>query len=194
MKKDLQYALVTSSALPEQIAESEQYVELDKTQWLDLIDYSEGLVQTDEDQEILFLIVAKGTEDQIERDNARRVSKEAEKKRLLATNVGLGDNLDQLNEANTSLTLDLKHLNAQIAILEKELDERVDIQAKHDLLQAQLDDIMGKKTALKEELDQMKEEDSLEEQREKQAAESEAARKQALRQKSISLFNALYEK
>tara|TARA_R100000008_G_C3575499_1_gene165005 strand:+ start:1208 stop:1792 length:585 start_codon:yes stop_codon:yes gene_type:complete len=194
MKKDLQYALVTSSALPEEIAESEQYVELEKTQWLDLIDYSEQLVKTDEDQEILFLIVAKGTQDQIEKDQARREAKEADKKRLLANNQSLGSELENLQEDREGLMGEIKHLNAQISILEKELDERVDIQAKHDLLQEQLNEIMGTKSALKEELEQMKEEDELAAQRAQQEAEAESIRKKALRERSVNLFNALYQK
>lgn len=194
MKKDLQYALVTSSALPEEIAESEQYVELEKTQWLDLIDYSEQLVKTDEDQEILFLIVAKGTQDQIEKDQARREAKEADKKRLLANNQSLGSELENLQEDREGLMGEIKHLNAQISILEKELDERVDIQAKHDLLQEQLNEIMGTKSALKEELEQMKEEDELAAQRAQQEAEAESIRQKALRERSVNLFNALYQK
>ena len=63
-KKDLQYALVTSSALPNEIQESEHYINIEKEQWLDLVDYSSELVKQDEEQEIIFLIVAKGTKEQ----------------------------------------------------------------------------------------------------------------------------------
>ncbi len=79
MQKDLQYALVTSSALPNEIQESEHYISIDKEQWLDLVDYSTEVVKTDESQEILFLIVAKGTEDQQEKDDNRRAQKEKER-------------------------------------------------------------------------------------------------------------------
>lgn len=64
----LEYALVTSSSLPEEVKASDHFVEVDKTQWLDLVDYSQDIVEQDETQEILFLIVAKGTEAQRQAD------------------------------------------------------------------------------------------------------------------------------
>ena len=67
----LEYALVTSSSLPEKVKESNNYVEVDKSQWLDLVDYSQDLVSQDSTQRILFLIVAKGTADQQEADLAQ---------------------------------------------------------------------------------------------------------------------------
>ena len=79
MQEELQYALVTSSALPSEIQESEHYIGLDKEQWLDLVDYSTEVVKADEKQEILFLIVAKGTTEQQAEDDLRRQSKIQEK-------------------------------------------------------------------------------------------------------------------
>lgn len=70
----LEYALITDSSLPNFVKESEYYVPVDKNQWIDLIDYSEGIVEKDPDQKILFLIVAKGTPEQ--------EAKDAEKNRL----------------------------------------------------------------------------------------------------------------
>ncbi len=85
----LQYALVTSSSLPDQIQQSEYYTEVDKAQWLDLVDYCQQLVNSDPEQRISFLIVAKGTEEQEAADQARRdaekaalASKSEEEKRL----------------------------------------------------------------------------------------------------------------
>ena len=69
----LEYALVTSTSLPGTVKQSENYVSLDKKQWLDLVDYGEQLVSEDPDQQILFLICARGTDDQQEAD---RLSKE----------------------------------------------------------------------------------------------------------------------
>ena len=60
----LEYALVTSSSLPSKVKESDHYVEVDKAQWLDLVDYSQEIVNQDPDQKVLFLIVAKGTAEQ----------------------------------------------------------------------------------------------------------------------------------
>ena len=73
----LQYALVTSSSLPDQVQQSEYYTEVDKKQWLDLVDYCQQLVDEEPDQRISFLIVAKGTEEQEAADEARRAAEEA---------------------------------------------------------------------------------------------------------------------
>ena len=180
MKKEVEYALVTSSALPSEIQASEHYISLDKPQWLDLGDYSADLVNSDENQEILFLIVAKGTSEQQAEDDARRAQK---KKAFLDLESGKEELNDQVAQ-----------LNAQIHILEKELDERVDIQAKHDLLAQQLDEILGKKGQLRDELDKMKEADKLEEEREAQRLQAEVSRQKELRSKSVNIFNALYNK
>ena len=68
----LDYALVTSSSLPNQVQGSEYYTQVDKAQWLDLVDYCEDLVSQDDSQSITFLIVAKGTEEQEEADRAKK--------------------------------------------------------------------------------------------------------------------------
>lgn len=67
----LDYALVTSSSLPEEVKKSPHYVSVDKAQWLDLVDYSQDLVDQDKNQKVLFLIVAKGTAEQEEEDKER---------------------------------------------------------------------------------------------------------------------------
>ena len=41
---NLEYALVTSAVLPDQVKGSVNYVSLDRAQWMDLVDYSEDLV------------------------------------------------------------------------------------------------------------------------------------------------------
>jgi hypothetical protein len=68
----LEYALITDSSLPEEVKDSNHYVAVDKKQWLDLIDYSEGLVDSDPNQRVLFLIVAKGTPEQEAEDEERK--------------------------------------------------------------------------------------------------------------------------
>tara|TARA_R110000796_G_scaffold19469_4_gene58425 strand:- start:578 stop:946 length:369 start_codon:yes stop_codon:yes gene_type:complete len=68
----LDYALVTSSSLPSQVKGSEYYTEVDKSQWLDLVDYCQDLVSQDSSQNITFLIVAKGTEEQEAADKAKK--------------------------------------------------------------------------------------------------------------------------
>ena len=69
---DLEYALVTSSSLPDQVRESQYYATLNKEQFLDLVDYSEVLVSEDKTQKVLLLMVAKGTEEQREEDLRRK--------------------------------------------------------------------------------------------------------------------------
>jgi hypothetical protein len=79
---NLDYALVTNSSLPEQVKESDNFVSLDKDQWLDLVEYSEEIVNEDGNQEILFLICARGTPEQEEADRQRR-EREAEEEAQL---------------------------------------------------------------------------------------------------------------
>ena len=69
---DLEYALITSSSLPGQVRESDYYTTLSKAQFLDLVDYSEVLVDQDSKQKVLLLMVAKGTPEQQEEDNQRK--------------------------------------------------------------------------------------------------------------------------
>lgn len=156
MQEELQYALVTSSALPAEIQESEHYIGLDKEQWLDLVDYSTEVVKTDQKQEILFLIVAKGTTEQQVEDDLRRQSKNQEK-------------------------IDLA-------------EENSDLKAKHNLLQSQLNEILTSKEKLATKLSSLEDLERLEREEQTQAIQAASQRKTKLRSKSISLFNALYER
>ena len=156
MQEELQYALVTSSALPSEIQESEHYIGLDKEQWLDLVDYSTEVVQADEKQEILFLIVAKGTAEQQAEDDLRRQSKIQEKTDLA--------------------------------------EENAELKAKHNLLQSQLNEILTSKEKLASKLSSLEDLERLEMEEQTQAIQAESERKGKLRSKSISLFNALYER
>lgn len=135
----LDYALITDSSLPDEVKESEYYVAVDKKQWLDLVDYSEGLVNADPDQKVLFLIVAKGTPEQEAAD--------AERKR------------------------------------QQELEE----EERQRKLEEERESLVSQKTAAELEL--------LEKQRAEQEAQERAAREKALlREKSKSIFNALYKR
>ncbi len=135
----LDYALITDSSLPDEVKESEYYVAVDKKQWLDLVDYSEGLVNADPDQKVLFLIVAKGTPEQEVAD--------AERKR------------------------------------QQELEE----EERQRKLEEERESLVSQKTAAELEL--------LEKQRVEQEAQERAAREKALlREKSKSIFNALYKR
>jgi len=80
----LEYALITDSCLPEEVKKSEYFVAVDKKQWLDLIDYSEGLVDADPNQKVLFLIVAKGTPEQEEEAARKKAERQQEWEKLNA--------------------------------------------------------------------------------------------------------------
>ena len=82
----------------------------------------------------------------------------------------------------------------EIKILEREVDERVDIQAQHDLIKQQLDEVLGTKEALRDQISRLEEADRLEEERDNQATQASKRKRETLRDKSISLFNALYHK
>ena len=84
----LEYALVTDSCLPEEVKKSEYFVAVDKKQWLDLVDYSEGLVDADPNQKVLFLIVAKGTPEQEEEAARKKAQRQQEWERLNAEKEG----------------------------------------------------------------------------------------------------------
>ena len=91
----LEYALITDSSLPDAVKESEYYLSVDKKQWLDLIDYSENIVDQDSSQRILFLIVAKGTPEQEAADEKRRRDEEKEENRLEQERKALKQNLSE---------------------------------------------------------------------------------------------------
>jgi hypothetical protein len=91
----LEYALITDSSLPNAVKESNYYVSVDKKQWLDLIDYSEGIADQDPTQKILFLIVAKGTPEQEAADEERRREEEREKERLAKEKMNLEKSLSE---------------------------------------------------------------------------------------------------
>jgi len=127
----LGYALVTSSSLPDQVKASDHFVEVDKTQWLDLVDYSQDIVKQDPDQTILFLIVAKGTAAQEQADREKEAARVA-----------------RINELEAR----------ESALDQKELDELAEAKDEQERMQA------------------------------------DSERKAALREKSKSIFNALYNR
>ncbi len=91
----LDYALITDSSLPNAVRESEYYVQVDKRQWLDLIDYSEKIVEDDPTQKILFLIVAKGTPEQEAEDERRKLEEIENQKRIESERRSLEESLSE---------------------------------------------------------------------------------------------------
>ena len=180
MGRELEYALVTSSALPQDIQGSRFYESLDKEQWLDLVEYSSDLVKQDESQEVLFLIVAKGTDAQIKEDEERRAKQSS--------------HYIQACEERDCLHQEVELFRAEVGTLEQQLEGHTDLEAKYAVLKAQMDDIRGKKTELAEELDQMREQDEREEERFRAQQEAALLKQKELRKRSVELFNALYNK
>lgn len=76
---ELEYALVTSSALPEKVRESSNFLEVEEKQWLDLVEYSKKLEAENEQEKVMVLIVAQGTPEQQEQE---RKEEEREKARI----------------------------------------------------------------------------------------------------------------
>ena len=91
----LEYALITDSSLPIEVKESDYYVSVDKEQWIDLVDYSENLVNQDSSQKILFLIVAKGTAEQESEDSKRRQMEQQELDKLAEEKKSLEHSLSE---------------------------------------------------------------------------------------------------
>ena len=104
----LEYALITDSSLPVEVKESDYYVTVDKEQWVDLVDYSENLVNQDSSQKILFLIVAKGTPEQESADAERRRKEEEEFEKSEEDRAALERSLsaqDKLKQEQAELAL-----------------------------------------------------------------------------------------
>lgn len=75
---EVEYALVTSTALPSKVRESDNFLEVDEKQWLDLVEYSKKLEAENSSEKVMVLIVAQGTPEQQEEE--RRKIEEEEKK------------------------------------------------------------------------------------------------------------------
>jgi len=77
---EVEYGLVTSSALPDKIRESDNFLEVDSSQWHDLVEYSQKLEPLNENEKVMVLVVAHGTPEQ----EAREKEKEKAEKEKLA--------------------------------------------------------------------------------------------------------------
>lgn len=120
----LDYALITSSSLPSEVKSSEYYVSVDKTQWLDLIEYSEGLVNSDPSQKVLFLIVAKGTPEQEAEDERRKKEKLAEIEKFNESKLEMEKSLAEKNALEEARRLQEKEKLEQDSQRSKELRDK----------------------------------------------------------------------
>ena len=65
---EVEYALVTSSALPQKVRESKFFMEVDEAQWGDLVKYSEQIEPQKDSEKVMVLLVAQGTPEQEEEE------------------------------------------------------------------------------------------------------------------------------
>ena len=81
---EVEYGLVTSSALPDKIRDSENFLEVDASQWFDLVEYSKKLEPLKESEKVMVLCVAHGTPEQEAREREREKAEEEKLARLEA--------------------------------------------------------------------------------------------------------------
>jgi len=132
---NLDYALVTDSSLPEQVKDSDNFVSLDKDQWLDLVEYSEEIVSEDSSQEILFLICARGTPDQEEADKQRREREAQEEAELYSKLRDLERESEDHGQEAQERERRREELLAELGKLSNENEELIDKAAERERLE-----------------------------------------------------------
>lgn len=80
MENKVNFALVTSNSLMDRVPSWESYQSMDQAQFLDLIDYSKELIESDDDHKITFLVVAQGMDQTEEKEIALKEEAELNKK------------------------------------------------------------------------------------------------------------------
>jgi hypothetical protein len=113
----LEYALVTDSSLPNEVKGSDHYIAVDKKQWMDLVDYSENIVNQDSTQKILFLIVAKGTSEQEAEDERRRLKKAQDQEKLEQESLILSEKRSKLKKEEAEKAAALASENQEQELL-----------------------------------------------------------------------------
>lgn len=81
---EVEYGLITSSAVPEKIRASSSFMEVDKDQWYDLVEYAKKLEPTKNSEKVMVLVVAHGTPEEEAAERERMEKEEAELARLKA--------------------------------------------------------------------------------------------------------------
>jgi len=81
---EVEYGLITSSAVPERIRASSSFMEVDKEQWYDLVEYAKKLDPRKESEKVMVLVVAHGTPEEEAEEKKRIEEEEAELARLKA--------------------------------------------------------------------------------------------------------------
>jgi len=81
---EVEYGLITSSAVPERIRASSSFMEVDKEQWYDLVEYAKNLDPIKPSEKVMVLVVAHGTPEEEAAEKKRIEEEEAELARLKA--------------------------------------------------------------------------------------------------------------
>ena len=79
---EVEYGLVTSSALPDKIRESDNFLEVDSSQWYDLVEYSQKLEPLKASEKVMVLVVAHGTPEQEAREKEKEKAEQEKIARL----------------------------------------------------------------------------------------------------------------
>lgn len=81
---EVEYGLITSSAVPDRLRASDSFMEVDKDQWFDLVEYSKQLKPLKESEKVMVLVVAHGTPEEEEAERKRLELEEKELARIQA--------------------------------------------------------------------------------------------------------------
>jgi len=81
---EVEYGLITSSAVPEKLRASSSFMEVDKEQWYDLVEYAKNLDPIKPSEKVMVLVVAHGTPEEEAAEKKRIEEEEAELARLKA--------------------------------------------------------------------------------------------------------------
>jgi len=80
INNQINFALVTSDSLMNRVPSWESFQSMNQDQYLDLIDYSKDLVESNKDHKITFLVVAEGIDQIEEEETALKEEAELNKK------------------------------------------------------------------------------------------------------------------
>jgi len=72
LNSQINFALVTSNSLMNKITSWNSYQSMDQSQYLDLIDYSKELINSDPSHKISFLVIAQGSDEVEEQEEKAR--------------------------------------------------------------------------------------------------------------------------
>lgn len=96
---EVEYGLITSSAVPEKLRASSSFMEVDKEQWYDLVEYAKNLDPRKPSEKVMVLVVAHGTPEEEAAEKERIEREEAELARLKAEEARQKSEAEKQKEA-----------------------------------------------------------------------------------------------